>query len=222
MADDDTPMIPKARLDAEIEKRKAAESRASTLHEQLTEAKALAASATKEVAGLKAQVDGIPELQAQIQTLRSDLDRTRTEGAAHTAMLESGVDDGSVRDYALHQFAKATAEAGDKAPEFSAWWEGQVAKPSAVLKPFLERTTTPPAGDGAGAGDGAPAAGAAAGDAATKAAEAAKAAAGADAGARPNPPTPSPWSPGAVSNMSRDEFKAQRETLVKGLSVANL
>ena len=215
MADDDDKagMIPKARLDAEIAKRKDAELRAGSLQEQLTEAKALAASSAKEAGQLKAQADGIPELQTQIQTLRADLDRTRTEGAAHTAMLESGVSDGSVRDYAMHLYSKARTEAGDKAPDFATWWGEQASAPNAVLKPFLAPEQSSPDGGGATETPTTPPA------AATPPPPSAP---GPDAGAKQAPSTPAPYSPGRVASMSRDEFKAQRETLLKGLSVANL
>lgn len=208
MADDTkTDMIPKARLDAEIEKRKAAEERATSLQSQLTEASATAASATKEAANLKAQVDGIPGLQEQLTSMKTELDTSKSNGSAHTAMLESGIKDGSVRDFTMHQYKAHKAEAGDKAQDFKTWWAGQLKTPSAILKPFL-------AGD-AGAGD------AGAGDAGGAGAGAGGAA-GTEKGVKQSPSTPSPWSPGAVTSMSKEDFKAQKAELLKSVNLRSI
>jgi hypothetical protein len=201
MADDaEETMIPKPRLDAEIAKRKAAEERASTLQAQLTEVSATAASAAKEAKNLKAQVDGIPTLQEQVQRLTAELDTTRAEGAAHTAMLESGINDGSVRDYALHLYSKARAEAGDKAPDFAAWWDGQKAEPSAVLRPFLEQ---PAAATATATAEPAK-------EASAEPAAAATPPPSGQAGVRPSPAPPSPFAPGSIAQMSREDFAARK------------
>lgn len=186
MADDKTYTA--EQYQALADKLKAEKDRASSLQEQLTEAKAAAAAAAKDAGNLKAQADGVPALQEQIATLRADLERTRNEGAATAAMLEAGVNDGSVRDYMLHLHGKHRAEAGDKAQAFGDWFAAQAAAPPAVLAPFVKPADP----------------------AAPKAPQQPRT----ETGARPAPVPPSPYTPGSVASMQQADFKARRAELV--------
>lgn len=169
----------------------------------LTEARAQAAAAAKEAAGYKAQVEQIPTLQQQITQANERIAALGADKDAHLALVDAGVTDSSVRDYTLHLYGKDRAAAGDKAPEFKDWLTGVKAKPPAILAPFLM-----PAQAAAPATSGAPA---------PPAAPTAPAGVRTEAGTRPAPTPPSPYSPGSVASMSRDEFKAQRPQLVEAL-----
>lgn len=196
--------IPKARLDAEIAKRKDAETRAASLQTQLTEALAVGASMTQERDNLKTQTEGMTDLQAKIESMQAELDTTKANGAAHRAMLEAGLKDSSVRDFTMHQFKAHQQEAGDEAKDFGAWWEGQVSEPSSILKPFLNAPV-------------------AAVEAAPEAAPAPKPAVlTGERGIQAPPSVPAPYAPGAVSGMTKEQFQANKAELLKGISLGSL
>jgi len=201
MSEETDTMIPKARLDQEINKRKIAEEQVASLQTQLTESLATAASVTKERDNLTAQVEGISDLQSKLQGMQAELDSTKADSTAHRAMLESGIKDSSVRDFTMHQFNAHKAEAGEDAQDFTTWWDAQIKAPSAILKPFL-------ATDGEAA--------------AVIEAPAAKVSLSGEKGVVKAPATPSPYSPGSVASMSREEFQANKAELLKGLSVNSL
>ncbi len=213
----DTDMIPKARLDAEIQKRKDAEARASSLQEQLTTVQTDLKTTARERDGFKAQAEGVPGLQEQVAALQSKLDTTGDQSAAHIAMLEAGVRDASVRDYLLFQYDRHRSEAGEKAQEWSGWWAKTVEEPPAVLATTLA--------DGASAPVSAETAPTAV-DGKTPAPEAATTApppvSGEQAGVRPTPTPPSPWSPGSIARMGRDEWAQQKDELLAGLDLRTL
>jgi len=199
----DEETIPKARLDAEIAKRKAAEEQIGALQAQLTEAQATAASAAKEAEQAKSHIERASKLEADLESLRGELDKTRAQGQAHAAMLEAGVTDASVRDYMLHVHSQ---QPEGEAKEWGDWWESQIKEPPGVLRPYVrtgegeDRAAggpPPPAPPAPGSGSG-------------------------NRGAAPPPKPPSEIAPGSVAKMSREEFAARKADLIASVKGAAL
>ena len=193
MSDEDTKMVPKARLDAEIEKRRAVE-------EKLTAAENSIKGIAKERDQYKATAAGVEAQEAALEKLRGELEAAKGQSAADLAMADAGIKDRSVRDFLRYQHGQHSAEAGDKAQDFASWFDGQVKDPSPVLAAALPK-----------AGDASPAS--------EPTAEPAAPAHRTEGGVKPPPSPPSPYAPGSIASMSRDEWNAQKESLLQGIKL---
>lgn len=85
-SDDDTKMVPKARLDAEIEKRRAVE-------EKLTAAENSIKGIAKERDQYKATAAGVEAQEAALEKLRGELEAAQGQSAADLAMADAGIKD---------------------------------------------------------------------------------------------------------------------------------
>ena len=192
------PTVPKARLEAEIEKRKALEAQVDQL---LTDARTATAAAKEAAAKLKtadATAESLTRLQAEHASLRASSEAATAKSAAHVAMLGAGVTDESVRDYMLHRYDTARGAAGEKGLEWAKWWAAQLAEPPTVLRSALPAAAPaapppPPAGGKPPAAPGSE-----------------------QRGVTPPPTPPSPWSPGSIASMSSADWKAQKAEILKG------
>ena len=128
MSDNTEESIPISRLNQEIERRKALEA-------QLGELRAKAK-------GLEEASGTIDSYRKQVETLQSDLASVRSRSEAMLGMAEAGVTDSSVRDFLFYKFESQDAEGRE---DWGGWWQGELSSPSAVLRPFVEPTSGPPA-----------------------------------------------------------------------------
>lgn len=188
-----TETIPKARLDAEIQKRREVE-------EKLAAAEASIKGIAKERDTYKATAAGVEAQEAALTKLRAELDAAKGQGAADLAMADAGIKDRSVRDFLRFQHGQHASEAGEKALDFGAWFEGRLDSPDPVLAAALPQQQAPSNG--------------------VEHAEAPSAPAGpprTEAGVKPSPSPPSPYAPGQIAAMSREEFAAHKDELLRGL-----
>ena len=186
--------IPKPRFDAVLARAKEAEAQLAALQ---TEHKQLAADAK----AWQRNTEIADELRIERDTLQAQLAEQRQTGAAHLSMVEAGVTDGEVRDYALHRYQQQLGTEG--AMEWGDWWASQREAPGAVLRPFLGQAEAAPA-PVAAAPTEAPAT-----PAPEAIAEAAPPAAPqANAGAVPTPAAAQAYTPGSIASLPREARKA--------------
>ena len=186
--------IPKPRFDAVLARAKEAEAQLAALQ---TEHKQLAADAK----AWQRNTEIADELRIERDTLQAQLAEQRQTGAAHLSMVEAGVTDGEVRDYALHRYQQQVGTEG--AMEWGDWWASQKEAPGAVLRPFL----------GQAEAASAPVAAAPTEAPATPAPEAIAetappAAPQANAGAVPTPAAAQAYTPGSIASLPREARKA--------------
>ena len=195
-------MIPEERFQKEVERRKTAEEQRKALTEQVAELTTQIKTASKERDQFAAQVEGIGDLRSELEKARAELTANSTTSSAHISMLEAGVSKQSVRDLALFQHQQHVKAEGDSAQAWGDWWEGNRAElladfqPAAAQAPVQEQAPAEPQAQ--------------------------------QAPGRPQPqvnngaqPTPAPaqnYVPGSISNMSLDDFKANKAAILSDIS----
>ena len=200
MADDDAKTI--AALEARLTD---LTRRYDSLREQHAAAEASIKGIAKERDGFKAQAGSVEALQATADKLRADLEAATGRADHDLTMADAGVRDPKLRKYLRYQFGEHLEDAGEKAQEFGAWWAAQQADPGPVLAAALAPADAPAQPPDAHTEPAAPP-------------PARNGAVRTEAGVRPTPAPPSPYTPGSVSGMSRDEFAAAKKDLLAGLS----
>jgi len=121
--------IPIERLNKEIEKRRAAEAKGAEFAAQLEALRA-------EAQTWQAKADKGAEVAAQLAAVQAQAEKQTQRHGSIVSLLESGINDPSVRDFVLHRFDQQAAAADGQ--EWGAWWDSQRTDPSAVLRPFLQ------------------------------------------------------------------------------------
>jgi len=188
---DETPTIPKPRFDAVLSRAKEAEAALAALQ---AEHKTLA----KDSKSWQRDAEITAELRAERDTLQARVSQQAATNQAHMDMLQAGVNDQEVRDYAWHRFGQQ----GEDGKPWDKWWGKQQTDPSAVLKPFLQPEQS-----------ASPVEAAAPVEAATPAAPTS------NQGARPTPPAPQAYTPGSIASLPRE---ARRAALAEAVQSNNL
>ena len=188
---DETPTIPKPRFDAVLSRAKEAEAALAALQAEHKEL-------TKNSKAWQRDAEIVSELRAERDTLQAKVGQQAATNQAHMDMLQAGVTDPEVRDYAWHRFGQQ----GEDGKPWDKWWSKQQTEPSAVLKPFLApEQSAPPV------------------ETAPQVEPAAPSAPMSNNGAKPTPPAPQAYTPGSIASLPRE---ARKQALSEALQSNNL
>ena len=176
------------------------QTRYDKLREENTAAQNSIKGIAKERDQYKAAAAGVEAQEAALEKLRGELEATKKQSAIDVAMASAGLKKPSRQRFARSEYAAHVEEAGDKALDFNAWLEREASSedseiaawlaPADGAKPAAEPATAQPANGHRTEG-----------------------------GVKPPPSPPSPYSPGSIASMSREEWAAQKESLLQGVKV---
>jgi hypothetical protein len=179
----DPEMIPKARLDAEIEKHRATK-------EALATSQASIKGLAKERDGFKASAGTVESLTETIASLRADATKNAHRSEADLAMANAGLKKPGRQRFARSEYAAHREEAGTKAQSFGDWLEAQQADESTEIAGWLKPTAPTPT---------------------EPTTPEAKPPVRSEAGVLPTPPPPPQYAAGMFSAMAADPKQSLRD-----------
>jgi hypothetical protein len=166
----------------------------NALQAELNELRPAAAAWEKKAIGFQAELETLSEVRSQFDALNAKHAEAEQRWAQDRVLLSAGISDDDVADVLRAKYSRA-----EEPGSFGEWFEAH-GRTSPIAAAFLNTPApTPTSAEVEQPGQ----------PAMPKSTN----------GTRPTPPAAQPYTPGAVSGMTREEFARQKDELLKGLSL---
>ena len=175
----------------------------NSLQTELEQLRTTSSDWEKKTGALQAELETLTEVRSQLDGLQTKHAEAQTRWGQDRVLLTAGISDPDAGDVLRRRYAAA-----ENPGEFQDWFE-QEGRQIPLIASYL----SPPAE--AGASQVQPTAEPPA-QAITPAAPAMPQS---NNGRKPAPPAAQPYTPGSIAGMSREEFRAQKETLLNGIKL---
>jgi len=176
----------------------------NSLQTELEQLRTTSSDWEKKTGALQAELETLTEVRAQLDGLQTKHAEAQTRWGQDRVLLTAGISDADAGDVLRRRYAAA-----ENPGEFQDWFEQEgrqipliasylSPQPQAAASQAQPTTAEPPA------------------QATTSAAPAMPQS---NNGRKPAPPAAQPYTPGSIAGMSREEFRAQKDSLMNGVKL---
>lgn len=171
----------------------------NALQSELNELRPAASAWEKKAVGFQAELETLSEVRSQLDALQTRHTEAEKRWGQDRVLLSAGIADEDVANVLRQKYEKA-----EEPGEFQAWFERE-GRQTRLVAAFLAPNGKTDASSSPLESAPSP--------------QASPAMPQSNNGRKPAPPAAQPYTPGAVSEMSREEFARAKESLLQGLTL---